>query len=270
MTPGTPSYMSPEQARGKDVDHRTDIYSLGVIAFEMVCGRLPYLGSEAVDILYQHMHATPPAPSTLRPDIPLQLERLILQMLDKKPERRPTIPVIEETLAELRDGTLAALGDTGPQGLRALEPESGKFRAMAPRPPHESTSDVEIPRKAPPRALVLVAIALAVLGLFGAIWKLTRPAPPDATTTTATMPAPAHAPAAATRPTTTDTPAAAAATNAAPSLVTPKPAKAPAPARAVAKANVPRHTAAHEEAVKPESSSKGSRDYMIDPFAPKK
>ena len=90
-------------------------------------------------------------------------------MLDKKPDRRPTIPLIEETLADLRDGALASLGDTGPIGLRALEQESGKFRAMTPRPPREVTSDLEIPRRAPPRALVALAIALAMLGIGGAL-----------------------------------------------------------------------------------------------------
>ena len=49
-TPGTPSYMSPEQAKGKDVDHRSDIYALGVCAFEMLCGRLPFVGADAVEI----------------------------------------------------------------------------------------------------------------------------------------------------------------------------------------------------------------------------
>ena len=263
MTPGTPSYMSPEQTRGKDVDHRTDIYSLGVTAFEMVCGRLPYLGTDAVDILYQHIHAMPPAPSSLRPDIPLQLERLILQMLDKKPDRRPTIPVIEETLADLRDGALASLGDTGPMGLRALEQESGKFRAMTPRPPREVTSELEIPRRAPPRALVALAIALAALGIGGAFWKLTRPAtpPPPAPAATATV-GPATAKAATTAP-----PAAPAATTAA---ETPKVTKAPARAT-VAKLATRRKAAGHDEAAAPtEPPAKPNRDYMIDPFAPKK
>jgi len=76
------------------------------------------------------VHAVPPAPSSLRPDLPLQLERLIVQMLEKKADRRPTIPVIEERLAELRDGPLAALGDTGPTPIRALEMDSGRHRAL--------------------------------------------------------------------------------------------------------------------------------------------
>ncbi|MGZ3407128.1 MAG: serine/threonine-protein kinase, partial [Polyangia bacterium] len=178
MTPGTPSYMSPEQTRGKDVDHRTDIYSLGVTAFEMFCGRRPYLGHEPVDILYQHVHAVPPAPSSLRPDIPLQLERLIVQMLEKKADRRPTIPVIEERLAEVRDGMAASLGDTGPSPLRALEQESGKYRALSLPTPRESTDDVAIPRNGPPRALLLGAALLLAVGVVAAIWKLANHEPP--------------------------------------------------------------------------------------------
>jgi eukaryotic-like serine/threonine-protein kinase len=173
MTPGTPSYMSPEQTRGKDVDHRTDIYSLGVSAFEMVCGRLPYLGQETVDILYQHVHAVPPAPSSLRADIPLQLERLIVQMLEKKADRRPTIPVIEERLADLRDGELAALGDTGPTPLRALE-DSGRHRALSQPLPSESTDDVDVPRHGPSRSVVVAAVLLLAIGVVAVIWKSGR------------------------------------------------------------------------------------------------
>jgi tRNA A-37 threonylcarbamoyl transferase component Bud32 len=266
MTPGTPSYMSPEQTRGKDVDHRTDIYSLGVSAFEMLCGRLPYLGTETVDILYQHVHAVPPAPSTLRADLPLQLERLILQMLEKKADRRPTIPVIEERLAELRDGALAvAGGDTGPFPLRALEmADSGRHRALSLPAAREPTDDVPIPRSGPPRALLAIVALVAAAGATAAIWKLTRPTPvavpPPAVVATPRLDAPAApvAPVVVAKP-------------ASPAFAKP-PAHA-APKLALSRRHEPRHDSVEAPAAAPTpaASAKPNRDYMIDPFAtPKK
>ncbi|MGZ3439401.1 MAG: protein kinase domain-containing protein [Polyangia bacterium] len=277
MTPGTPSYMSPEQTRGKDVDHRTDIYSLGVTAFEMFCGRRPYLGQEPVDILYQHVHAVPPAPSSLRPDIPLQLERLIVQMLEKKADRRPTIPVIEERLAEVRDGMSASLGDTGPSPVRALEQESGKYRALSLPTPREPTDDVAIPRSGPPRALLLGAALLLAVGVVAAIWKLANHEPPavEAASTPATPIATPNAPTTPTEPTVAAAPSVAAAAPA----PTQAPARAASPAKAgahVAPSRIAsrRHEPRHDANEAPPASttpSKPNRDYMIDPFAtPKK
>jgi eukaryotic-like serine/threonine-protein kinase len=261
MTPGTPSYMSPEQTRGKDVDHRTDIYSLGVTAFQMLCGRLPYLGTEAVDILYQHVHAVPPAPSTLRADLPLQLERLILQMLEKKADRRPTIPVIEERLAELRDGPLAAMGDTGPTPLRALE-DSGRIRALPSLSParRESTDDVVVPRRGPSPALIAVAALLLAVGIAAAVWKSTRhdalPAPITTTAPVVAAPPVAAPPVAVVAPVT-------------PASVAKPPAHAPAP-KVVAHRREPRHDGA-DAAPAVKTPPAHNRDYMIDPFAnPKK
>src|SRR5581483_11322297 len=77
---GTPGYMSPEQARGKPVDGKTDIYALGAMTFEMVLGRLPFLGESAIDILAKHLAEPPPAPSSLWPSVPRRLEKLILAM----------------------------------------------------------------------------------------------------------------------------------------------------------------------------------------------
>jgi serine/threonine-protein kinase len=291
MTPGTPSYMSPEQTRGKDVDHRTDIYSLGVTAFEMLCGRLPFLGADAVEVLYQHIHAAPPAPSTLRRDLPLQLERLVLHMMEKKPDRRPTIPVIEERLADLRDGPLAALGDSGPQSLRALEGDSGGHRALTSAPaPYEATdSVVAVPRNTPPRALVVLALVLLGVALGAAVWKLTRSHAGAATARTAVEAKPATreptpegakpteaAPAEATP--TEATPAEAtqhAATATATATATAKPAHAAAKPAKHRATTPPRHdepaAAAAAPRAKPPANGKPNRDYMIDPFAtPKK
>ena len=89
MIMGTPSYMSPEQCRGGGrLDHRADIYSLGCILFEMLCGRPPFLGEGAGDVIAQHIYQPPPQPRTLYPTMSADFEQLILQLLAKAPEDR--------------------------------------------------------------------------------------------------------------------------------------------------------------------------------------
>ena len=83
MTMGTPEYMSPEQCHGDQVTIQSDIYSLGVILFEMTCGRLPFIGAKPIEIAIKHVQEQPPAPESFRPDIPNGLSALILKCLKK-------------------------------------------------------------------------------------------------------------------------------------------------------------------------------------------
>jgi serine/threonine-protein kinase len=85
---GTPEYLSPEQAVGKAVDSRTDIYSLGVVLFQMLTGRVPFTGATPVMTVIQHTMSTPPSVSQLNPTIPRQVEDVILKALAKSPEQR--------------------------------------------------------------------------------------------------------------------------------------------------------------------------------------
>src|SRR5215510_2913138 len=86
---GTPAYMSPEQCRGtREIDHRTDIYALGVILFEMLCGRAPFVSEGFGEMVHLHISATPPSPRSIEPSIPEDLERLILWCLAKEPDER--------------------------------------------------------------------------------------------------------------------------------------------------------------------------------------
>lgn len=87
---GTPAYMSPEQLRGEVVDHRADIYSLGIILYHMVVGRPPFdvTSSDIISIIYQHLEKTPVAPSVANPDIPLSVEAIIMKALAKDPNER--------------------------------------------------------------------------------------------------------------------------------------------------------------------------------------
>jgi eukaryotic-like serine/threonine-protein kinase len=94
---GTPAYMSPEQCRGtKEVDWRTDIYALGVILYEMVCGRPPFVSEGFGEMVHLHISAEPPAPRSIEPGVPADLERIIMRCLIKEPNERL------QTMAELQ------------------------------------------------------------------------------------------------------------------------------------------------------------------------
>ena len=85
---GTPSYMSPEQALGQALDHRSDLFSLGGVLYELVTGQRPFTGSNVAEIINNIVHAQPPAIARLNYDVPPELERIILKCLQKQPDRR--------------------------------------------------------------------------------------------------------------------------------------------------------------------------------------
>ncbi len=87
-TVGTVSYMSPEQAKGRGVDHRTDIWSLGVVIFNMITGRLPFRGDSHEAVLYNIRHETPPPMTTEREDVPPLLEAIVRKCLEKDTAKR--------------------------------------------------------------------------------------------------------------------------------------------------------------------------------------
>jgi len=109
ITMGTPLYMSPEQVEGKDVDPRSDIYSLGVTAYQMIAGRPPFDGETALAIAIQHLKNEPTRLETLRPDIPSGLCRIVHKMLAKNPQDRFQKPA--DVLKELRTLTITGLGE---------------------------------------------------------------------------------------------------------------------------------------------------------------
>ncbi len=88
MIIGTPAYLSPEQAQGLPLDYRTDIYSLGIVLYEMATGQLPFLSDDIPALLLQHVKEPPAPPRLLDPAIPVGLENVILKSLEKDPTRR--------------------------------------------------------------------------------------------------------------------------------------------------------------------------------------
>jgi serine/threonine-protein kinase len=102
---GTPSYMSPEQAGGGlAIDPRTDIYSLGAVAYFLLTGRPPFVRETAMQTLAAHMHLTPAPPTALRPGLPDDLVAVVLRCLAKDPaDRPPSAEALEEALASCRD-----------------------------------------------------------------------------------------------------------------------------------------------------------------------
>jgi serine/threonine protein kinase/tetratricopeptide (TPR) repeat protein len=90
MIVGTVAYMSREQTRGETVDRRSDVFSLGSVLYEAVTGRLPFTGPSALAVMHEIATATPPPPSTLRPELPAALDQVIVKCLEKNPAHRPT------------------------------------------------------------------------------------------------------------------------------------------------------------------------------------
>jgi len=85
---GTPVYMAPEQFDARTVDARADVYSLGVVMFEMLTGHVPFNASSVMSMAMKHLKDPAPAPSTLRPNLPPWVDRLVLKCLEKEPSRR--------------------------------------------------------------------------------------------------------------------------------------------------------------------------------------
>lgn len=98
---GTPAYLAPEQAQGRPVDARTDLYALGVMLYQWVVGEPPFVGEDPMAVVAQHVHAEPVPPHDRQPAVPDAPDRLILDLLAKDPVTRP------QTSAEVRERLIA-------------------------------------------------------------------------------------------------------------------------------------------------------------------
>ncbi|MGZ4289287.1 MAG: Stk1 family PASTA domain-containing Ser/Thr kinase [Gaiellaceae bacterium] len=121
---GTAQYLSPEQARGGEVDPRSDLYSLGVVLYELLTGKTPFDGETPVEIAMKHLSNTPRPPSKLRPDVPPELDMVVLRALAKNPDDRyQSADEMEADLERVARGArvAAATVDTATQVLRRPE-----------------------------------------------------------------------------------------------------------------------------------------------------
>ncbi len=116
---GTATYFSPEQAQGLPVDQRSDVYSLGVVLYELVTGRPPFVADGPVAVAYKHVHEAPARPAELEPGVPPALEAIILQALDKDMRKRyATAEELRADLNRFRAGR-RVLADPRPAGAAA-------------------------------------------------------------------------------------------------------------------------------------------------------
>lgn len=139
---GTMAYFAPEQAKGgKEVDHRADLYALGVILFEICTGELPFLGSNPLEMMRLVMEGIPPKPSQLNSIVSARLEKLILKSLEKNPLKRPASA--KEMLTEL-ELVLEELGGSA----AAVNPLAGPPKAKTAAPPSVVPGDsfTDIPK----------------------------------------------------------------------------------------------------------------------------
>lgn len=134
MVLGTPDYISPEQARGGDIGPSSDLYSLGVIAWEMFLEGLPFTGPTPMDTIANHLSAEPEAPSALWPDIPPELANLLLALLSKDPAARPDVDACASTLLRVRVEIDDRVRHFASSSSIQVVPQAARATVPAPRP----------------------------------------------------------------------------------------------------------------------------------------
>ena len=159
---GTPRYMSPEQAQGAALDARSDLYSLGVLLFQMLAGRAPFIDDDAVVVMAKHIKDAPPELSEAAPgvEIPPPVEALVRRALEKQPDHRPATAA--EMLRELEEAL--ELGSAAESGVRLHVASRPSLRAWL----HGATR----PRLT--QSLLLAALGLLALGLGASLLRAPR------------------------------------------------------------------------------------------------
>ncbi|MFD6059180.1 Stk1 family PASTA domain-containing Ser/Thr kinase [Rhodococcus wratislaviensis] len=179
---GTAQYLSPEQARGEQVDARSDVYSLGCVLFEILTGEPPFKGDSPVAVAYQHVREDPQTPSAVNPDIPRELDSVILKAMSKNPANR------YQTAADMRSDLVRVLGGQRPSApmvmsdedrttiLGAVDSGAGNYRRpQSATPATASKTDGGEPdkKKNPMRVALMALGALIVVGIVGAfLWSV--------------------------------------------------------------------------------------------------
>ena len=170
---GTPLYMSPEQCRSKGVDHRTDIYALGCMAYELLAGRVPFDADNVAELISAHLMVEPPRAQRLDSRVSDELDALLFQMIAKDPDQRPTLQHVRRTISQSLSwastpapvpqlpGELTPLPWASPQTPSQPFPVLPVQRAPAPLAPVRSFPWVVVVASG-----ILVAIAVALVMWF--------------------------------------------------------------------------------------------------------
>jgi serine/threonine-protein kinase len=167
---GTPAYMAPEQCKGAAlVDHRADLYSLGCIMFEMLCGRRPFLASGAGEVMAQQIYTPPPSPRQLEVALPAPLEAMVLRLLAKEPEQRhqsagDLLGVLDQYLATGDGESSSKSTPTVPATPKAVAPTVSTTLGGASVAVSQSAPE-RIKRSS--RTLIPLALVLVLLGAGG-------------------------------------------------------------------------------------------------------
>lgn len=190
---GTPYYMSPEQASGKALDGRSDIYSLGVILYELLAGNTPFQADSPLAVLHQHVYEDPPPLAQRRTDLTDTTYRLVEQCLHKDPTQRV---LNAATLVKKLDRALVAEGDSGafrlpPTGAQTVYQQLTRRSEMLrplPPPPIPQTEVLEEPgsRAAVPRWVFGAVPVLVLLLIFYFVWQ--RPSSPGTPASSTAVP----------------------------------------------------------------------------------
>jgi serine/threonine protein kinase len=137
---GTPGYMAPEQVMGHDVDKRADIYAMGVLTFEMLTGRLPYIGANRMEVAYSTVNAPIPSAAKLNTALPDELDQLLAKVLAKDPAQRPQ--TVRELLAQMARLPQRRQAPSSPAAIGAAAVVAVRPQAATPasRPPDSQPS----------------------------------------------------------------------------------------------------------------------------------
>jgi beta-lactam-binding protein with PASTA domain len=179
---GTAQYLSPEQARGTTVDQTSDLYSLGIVLYEMLTGNVPFTGDSPVEIAMKHLSATPQPLTVTRPDIPKSLESVVLRALAKDPAARyQSADEMDADLERIGRGlnvsretedaaTTVLRGATLTNGAQTtIVPASAATQVRPPRPPADDYYDYAQPARSRslwPWLLAILLVAAAVVAGF--------------------------------------------------------------------------------------------------------